>query len=211
MNVRVKITEKMVSGISPDKRIRKLIWDSEVPGLALRRSQSSPSFVFIKCFEGVHSTVTLGKYPKLSLQEARDMSKEILTGMACGVSPKRMKEIIIGKRRQEQLKKRQELLMSSHGLPASKCKICGNEVGDFYISLSPEICYRCFICFVSEISSGRSREKIKTTENFLIFLSRWISLVIQYYISRGKLRPLMTSKKDLACWASYKSRIINDT
>ncbi len=84
-----------------DLLIRKLkgaagrveVWDAKLPGFGIRVSPSgTKSFVLLYRFGGSSRRLTLGRYPVLTLSEARALAREALNQIAHGIDPRQGKE-----------------------------------------------------------------------------------------------------------------------
>ena len=84
-----------------DLHIRKLqaasgkrveIWDDRVPGLGVRASSETKAFVLLYRLNGKSKRMTLGRYPVLSLSEARELATTTLNKLAHGEDPQSDKD-----------------------------------------------------------------------------------------------------------------------
>src|SRR4051812_45356378 len=62
-------------------------WDASLPGFGLRASPSRKVWTLYYRHRGSKRRMTLGKYPNLSLGEARDIAKPLLHQIALGADP----------------------------------------------------------------------------------------------------------------------------
>ncbi|TCS35912.1 Arm DNA-binding domain-containing protein [Reinekea marinisedimentorum] len=89
MDTKFRFTKKAIDSIQiPEKRLR--IRDTGVPGLVLDITQKDVrTFRVYKKLKGHKSpvNVTLGKYPSISIEQARRLASETLGQMSTGVNP----------------------------------------------------------------------------------------------------------------------------
>lgn len=89
MHQRVKITKRTVDGIDPPTSGEVNLWDSEVPGFSLR-VRSSGSKVYVVEYRNRANRkrrVTLGVHGRLTVDQARDLAREIFAAVARGEDP----------------------------------------------------------------------------------------------------------------------------
>lgn len=84
----VKLTDRGVQGLSTDKD-RETYWDTLVEGFGVRVSGKTgrKSFFVRYRANGSHRRMTLGKYPRLSLADARDQARDALAAAQAGEDP----------------------------------------------------------------------------------------------------------------------------
>lgn len=74
--------------VADDNRVE--IWDAKIPGFGVRASTSgTKSFILMYRFRGKPRRLTLGRYPTLSLSDARQRASEVLRSVQLGVDPDR--------------------------------------------------------------------------------------------------------------------------
>ncbi|MDJ0977265.1 MAG: site-specific integrase [Erythrobacter sp.] len=82
------LTDLSIKAIAPPAKGQTTYWDDGTPGFGLRISQGGT-----KTFVVVHGTerrrFTIGRYPTLSLKQARDKAKELQAGLTLGLIDKR--------------------------------------------------------------------------------------------------------------------------
>lgn len=90
---RRKLTARIVEGITSSGK-RTQIFDTEQRGLCLRISESGEKS-FSVCYKhsGRMKRFTLGKFPEVSLADARSRARDALTKVANGVDPQQHKKI----------------------------------------------------------------------------------------------------------------------
>lgn len=76
----VKLTDAFLRGVPPNTVVR----DTLVPGLAVRRRSDALSFVFLTEAGGKPKRITLGRYPGLSLAEARVQASALRGNLDAG-------------------------------------------------------------------------------------------------------------------------------
>ena len=86
-----RITKKIIESIStPDTR-ELLFRDTELKGFGVRISPSGTKTFFAEGFykpKGVGKRLSLGRYPVISIGEARIKAKEVLYQLYSGIDPK---------------------------------------------------------------------------------------------------------------------------
>jgi integrase len=89
MSQRVKITKRMVDGIAPPVSGEVNLWDSEVPGFSLR-VRATGSKVYVAEYRNQAQRkrrVTLGPHGRLTVEQARDLARQVLAAAAQGRDP----------------------------------------------------------------------------------------------------------------------------
>ncbi|HKI01168.1 MAG TPA: site-specific integrase [Thermoanaerobaculia bacterium] len=89
MRRRVKITKRMVDGVVLPASGEVNLWDSEVPGFSLR-VRSTGSRVYVVEYRNRAQRkrrVTLGPHGRLTVDQARDLARQILAAVARGEDP----------------------------------------------------------------------------------------------------------------------------
>jgi integrase len=89
MNRRVRITKRMVDGIAPPASGEVNLWDSEVPGFSLR-VRATGSKVYVAEYRNQAQRkrrVTLGPHGRLTVDQARDLARQVLAAVAQGRDP----------------------------------------------------------------------------------------------------------------------------
>ena len=82
-----KLTQAMVAGIRPEGK-RFELWDSDLKGLHLRVSPTgTKSFSFRYFQDGASTTVTLGHFPDITVDQAKTAAERILATVANGKRP----------------------------------------------------------------------------------------------------------------------------
>ena len=85
---RANLTDLKIRNLKANGSKRIEVWDAMLPGFGLRVSQSgTKSFILMYRFDGKLRRETLGRYPLLSLAEARGMAQEILVTASHGKDP----------------------------------------------------------------------------------------------------------------------------
>ncbi|MDY7093744.1 MAG: tyrosine-type recombinase/integrase [Acidobacteriota bacterium] len=89
--MKVRLTDRFVRGLRADGKAGEA-WDTLVEGLCLRFSKTGrKSWTLRKRWLGQNRRWNLGKYPDVSLQEARARAREALAGLAHGEDPNQEK------------------------------------------------------------------------------------------------------------------------
>jgi integrase len=86
---RVKITKRMVDAVVPPTAGEMNLWDSEVPGFSLR-VRSTGSRVYVVEYRNRTQRkrrVTLGRHGRLTVEQARDLARQVLAAVARGEDP----------------------------------------------------------------------------------------------------------------------------
>jgi len=78
-------TNRRLDSLEIPVRGRKEYVDTQVPKLRLRVSPTNKSFLVLKFQEGKSKRITIGKYPEISINYARDKAREILQEINMGV------------------------------------------------------------------------------------------------------------------------------
>ena len=82
------LTELTLRKLSPASGTRVEVWDEKIPGFGVRVSASgTKSFVLMYYQSGRKKRVTLGRYPILTLAEARALARSTLNRVAHGEEP----------------------------------------------------------------------------------------------------------------------------
>ncbi|WP_415905401.1 tyrosine-type recombinase/integrase [Neptuniibacter sp. QD48_55] len=86
MNKSAKITNKSISAFHSSNTLRSELWDIELKGFYAIRLGTCTSYRFkYRNEEGKQRTITLGKYPALSAQEARMIAKKAIGEISNGI------------------------------------------------------------------------------------------------------------------------------
>jgi hypothetical protein len=86
---RVKITKRMVDSVVAPASGEVNVWDSEVPGFSLR-VRSTGSKVYVVEYRNRAQRkrrVTLGRHGRLTVEQARDLARQVLAAVARGEDP----------------------------------------------------------------------------------------------------------------------------
>ncbi len=82
------LTDVALRKLPPPASGSKEVWDGRVPGFGVRISAGgTKSFILLYRANGKPRRLTLGRYPLLTLSEARKAAKEALTNVARGADP----------------------------------------------------------------------------------------------------------------------------
>jgi integrase len=82
------LTDMAIRNVALPERGQVEIWDSRIAGFGIRVSaQGTKSFVLVYRFQRKSRRLTLGRYPTLSLADARKMAAQALRQLALGSDP----------------------------------------------------------------------------------------------------------------------------
>ncbi|MBD2747788.1 tyrosine-type recombinase/integrase [Microvirga sp. BT688] len=85
---RVRLSKRVVDALQPGEAI----WDSEVTGFGVRRQVRDASFVVKYSFKGRQRFYTIGRYGRLTVDDARLAAKRVLGIVATGVDPAEVRD-----------------------------------------------------------------------------------------------------------------------
>lgn len=89
---KVKLTAGRVADFScPAGKSQAFLWDTDVPGLALRATRGSRAYIFERRFNGATVRMTIGSPAAHSLDDARKRAREIQRDMDEGRDPRAVK------------------------------------------------------------------------------------------------------------------------
>ena len=82
------LTDIAIRTVSPPAHGQIEVWDSRTPGFGLRVSHAgTKAFILVYRFNGRPRRLTLGRYPTITLSEARRLANEALHAVAFGTDP----------------------------------------------------------------------------------------------------------------------------
>jgi integrase len=86
---KVKINKQFIKSLSPleENETQKFYWDSTLSGFGLRLGKTKTAFICEKRIEGKTVRVTLGSYPQITPEFAREEAKKALSKMTVGLNP----------------------------------------------------------------------------------------------------------------------------
>jgi integrase len=85
---RTVLTDMAIRTMPPPAMGQSELWDHRVPGFGIRvTATGTKSFILIYRFDGRPRRLTLGRYPTLSLTDARKLASQALREVALGVDP----------------------------------------------------------------------------------------------------------------------------
>lgn len=86
MNQKFSFTKPALDNLPiPEKGKRIRVFDTRCPGLALQvMGTGAKAFYVYRWVEGQPKQVKLGPFPDLSIEQAREMAREMLGKLACG-------------------------------------------------------------------------------------------------------------------------------
>lgn len=82
------LTDLSIKALSPPAKGQTTYWDSGTPGFGLRISQGGAR-TFVVVYGVERRRFTIGRYPTLSLKQARDKAKELQANLSLGLLDKR--------------------------------------------------------------------------------------------------------------------------
>lgn len=82
------LTDLSIKAITPPAKGQTTYWDSGTPGFGLRISQGGTK-TFVVVYGTERRRFTVGRYPTLSLKQARDKAKELQASLTLGLLDKR--------------------------------------------------------------------------------------------------------------------------
>src|SRR5262245_14488821 len=92
VSVSETLTDLKIRKLTPDPTKRVEVWDARVPAFGIRVSlNGNRSFVLLYRHRGRRRRMTIGRYPVLSLSEARNRAIEALGQVARGADPQEQK------------------------------------------------------------------------------------------------------------------------
>jgi anti-sigma regulatory factor (Ser/Thr protein kinase) len=85
---RIKLTEQRIVGLRNESAGPKYVYDTVVPGLAVRTSRNGiKTFVVVRKIHGRTQRITLGRFPALRLDDARQAAQGVAGDLAQGRDP----------------------------------------------------------------------------------------------------------------------------
>ncbi|HJK85900.1 MAG TPA: tyrosine-type recombinase/integrase [Candidatus Megaira endosymbiont of Stentor roeselii] len=96
MKKNINFTKKIIDSLKlPDKNKRHYFYDEKINGLELMvTDQGTKSFKVYRKFNGKPVRVTLGKYPEMTIENARKKAQLVITDMISGKNPNEEKKNI---------------------------------------------------------------------------------------------------------------------
>ncbi len=82
-----RLTDVGIERLAPPASGRLEVWDSLAPGLGVRVGQRRKSFIVMVRVRGVVKRLTLGVFPALSIAEAREKAREVISLAQNGEDP----------------------------------------------------------------------------------------------------------------------------
>ena len=90
------LTDIEIRNLKAGSGQRLEVWDDKVPGLGVRISSTgTKSFVLLYRHKGRAQRLTLGRFPVISLKEARVLAQDALHKITHGLSPKPVPEAAV--------------------------------------------------------------------------------------------------------------------
>jgi len=92
----IKITKSLVDKLTPPEKGQNFFRDNELKGFAVRiTSNGAKSFIIEKRIEGRVKRITLGRYPGLTVEQARKEAQKLLGKIATGSNPVADKQLAV--------------------------------------------------------------------------------------------------------------------
>ena len=86
--VRQVLTDMTIRKLVAEGEARVEVWDAKIPGFGVRASgRGTKSFILVYRFRSKPRRLTLGRYPTLSLSDARQRASEVLRSVQLGIDP----------------------------------------------------------------------------------------------------------------------------
>lgn len=83
----MKLTKSVVDNSTLPSKGQTFLWDSELRGFGIRLNPSGRTYIVQGRVNGVERRVSLGRHGVLTLQEARNKARAVLSAMGNGVDP----------------------------------------------------------------------------------------------------------------------------
>ncbi|MEE8434225.1 MAG: Arm DNA-binding domain-containing protein, partial [bacterium] len=84
----IQMTQARVKALNPPEVGQSLIYDQEIPNLAVRLSPGgAKTFIVYKKIDGKPRRISIGRFPGLTVEEARRQAKKIIGKIADGIDP----------------------------------------------------------------------------------------------------------------------------
>jgi integrase len=80
-------TDKMLKGLKPPASGQIDVWDRVLPCFGVRVGRKAKTFFVGVRINGRYRRITLGRYDRLSLKDARDKARDIINDAQSGISP----------------------------------------------------------------------------------------------------------------------------
>lgn len=85
---RIKLTEQRIAALGTESTVAQYIYDTLVPSLAVRSTRTGiKTFVVVKKIHGRTQRITLGRFPALRLDDARQAAQGVAGDLAQGRDP----------------------------------------------------------------------------------------------------------------------------
>jgi integrase len=228
---KINLTDRALGSLKPTKKgERRLIWDAQVPGLAVRITHTGRiSFVFIKRYPGSPNPVPrkLGDYESMSLAEAREEARNWLKLIDKGLDPQTEKERQEEERRKEQQQRQQEELRKQRTAFAAvaedfiKEKLPGERKGhEAELDIRREFIPAWGMKLIADISPADVREVVKAAKdrgapyqahNLLTLARRMFDWIIDQHVYGLETSPCDRLKpKALIGEKKARKRILSD-
>ena len=106
---KIAFTAPRVEGFNlPDGKAQAFLWDSECPGLGLRVTAGSKSYVYQSLFSGKTLRITIGDLQTYRVPEARERARELQRQIDKGIDPRLTKQATMAKATAERKRQREQ-------------------------------------------------------------------------------------------------------
>jgi integrase len=85
-------TDKMLKGLKPRASGQMDVWDTVLPCFGVRVGTTAKTFFVGVRINGRYRRITLGRYDRLSLKDARDKARDIISDAQSGITPELKKK-----------------------------------------------------------------------------------------------------------------------
>jgi len=85
-------TDKMLKGLKPRASGQVDVWDAVLPCFGVRVGRKTKTFFVGVRINGQYRRITLGRYDRLSLKDARDKARDIINDAQSGITPELKKK-----------------------------------------------------------------------------------------------------------------------
>jgi integrase len=82
-----KLTKSIVESLELPESGQKFVWDTELKGFGVRLTPMVKTYIVQSRVNGKNKRVTIGKHGPFTVQQARDMARDLLRDMSSGVNP----------------------------------------------------------------------------------------------------------------------------
>ena len=106
---KIAFTAPRVEGFNlPDGKAQAFLWDSECPGLGLRVTAGSKSYVYQSLFSGKTLRITIGDLQTYRVPEARERARELQQQIDKGIDPRQTMAKAVAEAQAERKRQREQ-------------------------------------------------------------------------------------------------------